>query len=215
MVAIDDSNISELGLAWYTELNTHRGIEATPIVIDGVMYVTGGWSIVHALDAKTGALLWTHDPGVPREWSRYACCDVVNRGVAVGQGKVFVGTLDGRLIAIDARTGKQVWAVQTTDTNAPYTITGAPRIVAGNVVIGNGGADYGVRGYVSGYDAGSGHRKWRFHTVPGNPANGFGGKDESGMAEAAKTWTGEWWQTGGGGTAWNAMARQLLPYRLR
>jgi quinohemoprotein ethanol dehydrogenase len=203
---INNDNIDQLGLAWYAELNTNRGIEATPIVVDGVMFVTGGWSIVHAFDARTGEKLWTYDPEVPRDWAKYACCDVVNRGVAVWKGSVYVGTLDGRLLAIDATTGKRQWAMQTTDKNHPYTITGAPRIVNGRVVIGNSGADYGVRGYVSGYDAEWGRRKWRFHTVPGNPADGFESEDERSMAQAAETWTGEWWKTGGGGTAWNAMA---------
>ena len=203
---INDGNVDELGLAWYAELNTNRGIEATPIVVDGIMFVTGGWSIVHALDARTGARLWTYDPEVPRDWAKYACCDVVNRGVAVWKGTVYVGTLDGRIVAIDAQTGERLWAMQTTDKNYPYTITGAPRIVDGKVVIGNSGADYGVRGYVSGYEAEWGRRKWRFHTVPGDPALGFDSEDERQMERAAETWSGEWWQAGGGGTAWNAMA---------
>ncbi|HJP38580.1 MAG TPA: PQQ-dependent dehydrogenase, methanol/ethanol family [Gammaproteobacteria bacterium] len=203
---ITDANIDRLGLAWYTELNSNRGIEATPIIVDGSMYVTGAWSIVHAIDARNGNLLWSFDPEVPREWSKYACCDAVNRGVAVWQGRVYVGTLDGRLIAIDAVTGEQLWATQTTDKTFPYTITGAPRFIKGNVVIGNGGADYGVRGYVSGYEAKTGQRKWRFFTVPGDPAKGFAEEGESVMQMAAETWSGEWWRTGGGGTVWNAMA---------
>ena len=197
---ITDANIDRLGLAWYTELNSNRGIEATPIIVDGSMYVTGAWSIVHAIDARNGNLLWSFDPEVPREWSKYACCDAVNRGVAVWQGRVYVGTLDGRLIAIDAVTGEQLWATQTTDKTFPYTITGAPRFIKGNVVIGNGGADYGVRGYVSGYEAKTGQRKWRFFTVPGDPAKGFAEEGESVMQMAAETWSGEWWRTGGGGT---------------
>lgn len=206
LTGITDANVDRLGLAWYTELNSDRGIEATPIVVDGRMFVTGAWSVVHAIDAGTGDLLWTFDPEVPRNWAKYACCDVVNRGVAVWKGRVYVGTLDGRLVAIDAANGERLWAMQTTDKSFPYTITGAPRIVTGKVVIGNSGADYGVRGYVSGYEAEWGRRKWRFHTVPGNPDDGFEGEDESAMQMAAETWSGEWWQNGGGGTAWNAMA---------
>ena len=204
LTGIDDGNIDRLGLAWHTELNSDRGIEATPIVVDGRMYVTGAWSIVYAIDARNGKLLWTYDPEVPRAWSKYACCDVVNRGVAVYEGHVYVGTLDGRLVSLDAASGERLWDVQTTDRTMPYTITGAPRVVNGKIIIGNSGADYGVRGYVSGYDAATGRLAWRFHTVPGNPADGF--DDEPAMRMAAETWSGEWWRTGGGGTVWNAMA---------
>ena len=204
LTGIDDGNIDRLGLAWHTELKSDRGIEATPIVVDGRMYVTGAWSIVYAIDARNGKLLWTYDPEVPRAWSKYACCDVVNRGVAVYEGHVYVGTLDGRLVSIDAASGERLWDVQTTDRTMPYTITGAPRVVNGKIIIGNSGADYGVRGYVSGYDAATGRLTWRFHTVPGNPADGF--DDEPAMRMAAETWSGEWWRTGGGGTVWNAMA---------
>ena len=200
---ISDQNIGALGLAWYTDLNTDRGIEATPIVVDGVMFVTGGWSIVHAIDARNGRIIWTFDPQVPGAWAAYACCDVVNRGVAVWQGKVFVGTLDGRLIALDARTGERIWEVLTIDRNLPYTITGAPRIIKGKVIIGNGGADYGVRGYVTAYETTSGRQAWRFYTVPGDPGKLF---ESDAMEMAAETWTGEWWKAGGGGTVWNAMA---------
>jgi quinohemoprotein ethanol dehydrogenase len=200
---ISDQSVAGLGLAWYTELSTDRGIEATPIVVDGVMFVTGGWSIVYAIDARTGQIIWTFDPKVPGAWAAYACCDVVNRGVAVWQGNVFVGTLDGRLIALDARTGDRVWEVQTTDRDQPYTITGAPRVIKGKIIIGNSGADYGVRGYVSAYESTSGRLAWRFYTVPGDPAKPF---ESDVMEMAAETWTGEWWKTGGGGTVWNAMA---------
>jgi quinohemoprotein ethanol dehydrogenase len=200
---ISDQNVGDLGLAWYTELSTDRGIEATPIVVDGVMFVTGGWSIVYAIDARNGGIIWTFDPQVPGAWAAKACCDVVNRGVAVWQGKVFVGTLDGRLIALDARTGERIWEVQTTDRDLPYTITGAPRVIDGKVIIGNGGADYGVRGYVTAYESTSGRQAWRFYTVPGDPEKPF---ESDAMEKAADTWTGEWWKSGGGGTVWNAMA---------
>jgi quinohemoprotein ethanol dehydrogenase len=143
---INDKSANRLGLAWYFDLDTHRGQEATPIVVDGVMYFSTAWSKVFALNAATGAHLWSYDPRVPRQWGANACCDVVNRGVAVWQGKVYIGTLDGRLIALDSASGKPVWERLTIDPRWRYTITGAPRIVKGKVIIGNGGAEYGVRG---------------------------------------------------------------------
>lgn len=201
--AISRENVSKLGLAWYFDVPTTRGMEATPIVVDGRMYVTGSWSIVYALDAATGKELWRHDPKVPKSWAQYACCDVVNRGVAVWGDSVFVGTLDGYLVAVDAATGKERWRTDTINRKAPYTITGAPRVVNGLVIIGNGGADYGVRGYVSAYDAVSGEMRWRFYTVPGNPEDGF---ENKALEKAAATWNGEWWKYGGGGTVWDSMA---------
>lgn len=203
---INGGNVQQLGLDWYFETDYNRGLEATPIVVDGVMYVTGNWSIVYALDAATGELLWRYDPEVPKPWGKMACCDVVNRGVAVWKGKVFAGTLDGRLVAIDAKTGGLAWEVVTVDhhldKNYPYTITGAPRVFKDKVVIGNGGAEYGVRGYVTAYDTETGEQQWRFYTVPGNPADGF---ENEAMAKAAETWTGEWWKHGGGGTVWDSI----------
>ncbi|MGL6222817.1 MAG: PQQ-dependent dehydrogenase, methanol/ethanol family [Steroidobacteraceae bacterium] len=200
---INAGNVDKLGLAWVYATGTTRGLQATPIVVDGRMYTTGVWSVVYALDAKTGKPLWTYDPEVPRAWGRNACCDAVNRGVAVWQGAVYVGTLDGRLVSLDARTGKKRWEVNTIDRTKPYTITGAPRVVKGKVLIGNGGAEYGVRGYFSAYDADTGKLAWRFYTVPGNPKDGF---ERPEMEAAAKTWTGEWWLGGGGGTVWDSMA---------
>ncbi len=135
---INAGNVKDLGLAWSYDTNTIRGLEATPIVKDGVMFASGAWSVVYAIDAKTGEQLWTYDPEVPREWGRKPCCDVVNRGVAVWKGRVYVGTLDGRLVALDAKTGKPVWDVNTIDRSKPYVITGAPRIVKDKVIIGNG-----------------------------------------------------------------------------
>ena len=202
MQAITDQNANQLGLAWFFDLDTHRGQEATPIVVDGVMYFSTAWSKVFALNAASGALLWSYDPEVPREWGANACCDVVNRGVAAWEGKIYVGTLDGRLIALDAATGKMVWSQLTIDPHWRYTITGAPRIVKGKVVIGNGGAEYGVRGYVSAYDARSGKLVWRFYTVPGDPSKPF---EQPILAKAAKTWSGPWWKIGGGGTVWDAI----------
>lgn len=200
---IDDGNVGGLGLAWSVDLETSRGVEATPIVVDGVMYTTSPWSILYAVDAKTGALLWKFDPEVPRDWGVHACCDVVNRGAAVWRGKVFIGTIDGRLISVDAESGAVLWSVNTIDRDQPYTITGAPRVIKGKVLIGNGGAEFGVRGYISAYDADAGTLDWRFYTVPGNPAEGF---ENAAMEKAAATWNGEWWKLGGGGTVWDSMA---------
>ena len=129
--------------------------------------------MVFANDARTGELIWQYDPEVPKAWGSNACCDVVNRGVAVWKGKVYVGTIDGRLVALDAATGEEVWDINTIDRTRPYTITGAPRIIKDKVIIGNGGAEYGVRGYVTAYDSETGEQLWRFYTVPGNPDNGF------------------------------------------
>ena len=204
LAQVDTGNVAQLGLAWSHDLPTRRGIEATSLVVDGVMYMTASWSIVTALDARTGEVLWTYDPKVDKGKAVHSCCDVVNRGVAVWKGQVFVGAFDGRLIALDAATGKVNWQVSTTDPSRPYTITGAPRVVKDKVLIGNGGAEYGVRGYVSAYDTATGALVWRFYTVPGDPALGF---EDDAMARAAKTWTGKWWELGGGGgTVWDAMA---------
>jgi quinohemoprotein ethanol dehydrogenase len=199
---INDQNVGQLGLAWYVEIDTRRGQEATPIVVDGVMYFSTAWSKVFAVNAATGESLWSYDPKVPPESAVNACCDVVNRGVAVWRGKVFVGTLDGRLVALDAATGKPVWETLTIDPKFRYTITGAPRVIKGRVLIGNGGAELGVRGYVSAYDAKTGDLAWRFYTVPGDPSKPF---ESSALAKAAKTWTGDWWKLGGGGTVWDSM----------
>ncbi len=199
---INRDNIDELGLAWSFDMYTRRGIEATPLMVDGVLYVSGAWSMVYALDAQTGELRWFHDPQVERAFLAKGCCDAVNRGVAYHDGRVFVGTYDGRLVALNAADGKPLWDVQTTDREQSYTITGAPRIVKDKVVIGNGGAELGVRGYVSAYDQATGEMAWRFYTVPGNPADGF---ENPAMEMAAATWKGEWWKYGGGGTAWDSM----------
>ena len=203
---INDGNVANLKLAWYYDTGTRRGLEATPIVVDGVIYTTGDWSRVYAVDAATGKQLWAYDPKVPREWGVNACCDVVNRGAAVWKGRVYVGTIDGRLIALDAATGTLAWETLTIDRTKPYSITGAPRIVKDKVIIGNGGAEYGVRGYVSAYDANTGQMVWRFWTVPGDPAKGYETPD---VEMAAKTWNAdaEWWNVGGGGgTVWDSMA---------
>jgi len=199
---INEQNIGQLGLVWSRELGTTRGLEATPLVSSGVIYTTGEWSVAYALDAKSGEILWTFDPKVPRIHARTICCDVVNRGVALYHGKVYLGTLDGRLIALDAKSGNPVWDVVTVDQSKPYAITGAPRIVKGMVLIGNAGSEFGVRGYISAYDAESGKLVWRTYTVPGDPAQGF---ESKALESAAKTWHGHWWVAGGGGTVWESI----------
>jgi quinohemoprotein ethanol dehydrogenase len=201
---IDSSNVRRLGLEWSYDTRSLRGLEATPLVSNGVLYATGDWSNVFALDARTGRELWRWDAKADRIRGYRACCDVVNRGVALYKDKVYVGVIDGRLAALDAATGSLRWEVQTTPVDEPYTITGAPRVVDGKVIIGNGGAELGVRGFVSAYDAETGKLAWRFYTVPGDPAKGF---ENEAMRKAVKTWTGEWWKNGGGGgTPWDAFA---------
>jgi len=202
LTQLNEQDVGKLGLVWSHELGTTRGLEATPIVEDGVIYTTGSWSVVFALDAKTGQERWKYDPKVPRDRAYFICCDVVNRGVALYNDKVYAGTLDGRLIALDKQTGNPVWTAMTTEADKPYSITGYPRIAKNLVVIGNAGAEFGVRGYVSAYDADSGKQVWRTYTVPGDPAKGF---ESKAMAEAAKTWSGEWWKVGAGGTVWEGI----------
>ena len=201
---INASNVDDLGLAWGKKLGTTRGLEATPLVIDGIMYFTLTWSTVMAVDCENGETLWTYDPMVDKSvWGMRACCDVVNRGLAYYRGNLYLGSLDGRLIALDAQTGIVAWETQTFDTDRPYTITGAPRIFDGKVVIGNGGAERGVRGFISAYDALTGELAWKTYTVPGDPSLGFESPD---MERAAETWKGEWWTVGGGGTCWDSFA---------
>ena len=168
LTGIDRSNVKRLGLAWSADLDTYRGVEASPIEVDGVLYNTSAWNITTAYDATTGKVLWTYDPKVPPAYGRKACCDIVSRGLSVWKGKVLIATLDGRLIALDARSGQPVWSVDTFagEPPWPYTITGAPRVFDGKVLIGNGGAELGVRGYVTAYDVQTGKKLWRFYTVP-------------------------------------------------
>jgi quinohemoprotein ethanol dehydrogenase len=203
LTRINDKNAQKLGLAWFADLDTNRAQEATPLIVDGVMYISTAWSLVKAYDARTGKLLWAYDPQVRRELGVNACCDVGNRGVAAWNHKIFVGAYDGRLVALDAASGKVVWSTMTVDTNKPYTITQAPRVIKGRVIIGNSGGEYGARGYISAYDAESGKLVWRFFTVPGDPAKPF---ENDAMARAAKTWSGEWWKLGGGGPVWDAIS---------
>ncbi|MCF8474997.1 MAG: PQQ-dependent dehydrogenase, methanol/ethanol family [Emcibacter sp.] len=204
LAEINDSNANELGFAWQYFTDSHRGLEATPIFVDGVLYVTGNWGVVFAIDGKTGKEIWTFDPEVPGQWARNACCDVVSRGLSVWKGKVYAASLDGRLFALDAHDGTVIWQVDTfPDRTIPYTITGAPRIAGQNVVIGNGGAEYGVRGYVTAYDLETGKKSWRFYTVPGDPKKPF---ENPALEMASKTWDPDSrWDIGGGGTAWDSM----------
>ena len=181
-------------------MGTLRGLEATPLVHDGVLYTTSAWSVVYAIDARTGAVLWRHDPAVPKDHAKFVCCDVVNRGVALYGDKVYVGTIDGRLVALDRKTGAPVWTVQTTPKDGPYAITGAPRIAGGKVVIGNAGSEFAVRGFLSAYDANSGALAWRTYLVPGDPSKPF---ESEAMRRAAATWSGQWYKAGGGASPWD------------
>jgi quinohemoprotein ethanol dehydrogenase len=208
LAKITTENVKRLGPACSFGTDSIRGMEATPIVVDGIAFVSATWSKVHAIDATTCKELWSFDPEVPGETARKACCDTVNRGVAVWKGRVYVAALDGRLFALDAKTGKPVWDVTTVDKSKPYTMTGAPRIVKDMVIIGNGGAELGVRGYITAYDAATGAQKWRFYTVPGDPSLPPEGEH---LKKAMETWkpagTGtKYWEVGGGGTAWDSMA---------
>jgi quinohemoprotein ethanol dehydrogenase len=207
---IDRANVGSLGLAWSYDAKPRRGrmsrgLEATPIIVDGVLYTSLAWSEVVAIDAATGKELWRHDPQVDGAYDRKTCCDAVNRGVAVWKGRVYVGTLDGFLLALDAKTGKQLWKSDTLiDRDRSYTVTGAPQVAGDVVVIGNGGADFGVRGYITAFDLKTGAQRWRFFAVPGDPRKGF---EHPELETAAKTWDPDSaWDAGGGGTAWDALA---------
>ena len=202
---IDKDNVDELGLAWEYDLGTARVQEATPVVIDGVMYTSGNLGRVYALDAATGEKKWTFTPEVDMQYNRYACCDQANRGVAVADGKVIVATLDGYLFALDQETGKVAWLADTlVDRTRGYTITGAPEVAGDLVVIGNGGAEYDVRGYVTAYDLRTGKEAWRFYTIPHDPM--FGGQESEALEDALETWDPKSrWDIGGGGTVWDAI----------
>lgn len=204
---IDQSNVAKLAESWAVEVGSDGKLETTPLVFDGVLYGTSTWSQVYAIDLRTKKVKWKYDPALVRggfeAMGPRPCCGPVNRGVAIYDGRVYVGLLDGRLVALDAETGAPVWAVQTTPPGTDYTITGAPRIIKGKVVIGQGGAEYGVRGFLAAYDAATGKQAWKWYVIPGDPSKPF--EDES-MAAAAKTWTGQWWKFGGGGTPWDGIA---------
>jgi len=205
LAQIKADNVGRLGLAWEASLESHDfGVEATPLIADGRLYVTSTWSRVFAFDAQTGKRLWAFDPEVPREWLRQGCCKAVNRGVALWKDKVYIGAFDGRLIALDAATGRQVWATDTTGRKPLYTITGAPRVVKGKVIIGNGGGDFGTRGYISAYDADTGKLAWRFFIVPRDPRSP---QEHPELDTAVKTWDpNRDWSVGGGGNAWDSMS---------
>ncbi|MCB2015704.1 MAG: PQQ-dependent dehydrogenase, methanol/ethanol family [Sphingobium sp.] len=202
--AINEQTINRLGLDWALTLDEPGGLEATPLAVGGILYFTAANGTVYAADVINKRVLWKYDPQAwkvaPRMLRGF---EPINRGLAYENGKLFLGSFDGRLIAINARTGKELWQTSTLDRpGSRITITGAPRVFKGKVVIGQGGADWGARGYVSAYDANTGEMLWRFYTVPGKP--GTDG-DNPAMQMAAKTWSGEWWRWGGGGTPWNAM----------
>jgi quinohemoprotein ethanol dehydrogenase len=206
---ITAENVSTLGLAWSYDARSRRGrvqrgLEATPIVVDGILYTSGAWGVVYAVDGKTGKEIWRYDPDIDGNYARRACCDVVNRGVQVWKGRVYVGVLDGYLVCLDAATGKVVWKIDTiTDRERFYTITGPPQIANNVVVIGNSGGEFGVRGYITAYDLETGKQAWRFFMVPGDPKNGF---EHPELEEAAKTWdTDSYWEAGLGGTSWGEL----------
>ena len=204
---VNTANVGELGLEWFADMDNARGQEATPLVMDGKLYLTTAWSKVKAFDAATGKPLWTYDPKVPGETAVKACCDVVNRGLAAWGEKLFFGTLDGRLIALERDTGEVAWEKVTVDQSKSYTITGAPRVIDGKVIIGNGGAEFGVRGFVAAYDAETGEQLWKFYTVP---EGGQGEDAPAYLKKAAETWNmdvlGANDAIGGGGTVWDSMA---------
>jgi len=207
LTQITAANVDQLGLAWYADLDTFRGVEATPVYADGVLYNTSAWNITTAYDARTGAQLWTYDPQVDRQQGRYACCEPVARGLALWQDKAIIATLDGRLIALDRATGQPVWSTQTFGREWPYTITGAPRVFDGKVVVGQSGGDLGVRGFVAAWDVDTGEQLWKFFLTPGNPADGPDGvASDPIMPMIRETWAGEYWKLGGGGNAWDSIA---------
>ncbi|MDE2437090.1 MAG: PQQ-binding-like beta-propeller repeat protein, partial [Sphingomonadales bacterium] len=199
---VNDGNAGQLGLAWFADLDTARGQEATPLMHDGTLYVSTAWSMVKAYDAKTGALKWAYDPKVPRAKLVDVCCDAVNRGVALYGDKVYVGTLDGRLVALDQKTGKVVWDKPTIPEGSHMAITGAPRVVKGKILIGSAGSEYFSRGYLAAFDPQTGQELWKFYTVPGDPSKPQDGKH---LDAAAKTWSGDFWKLGGGGNVWDSI----------
>ncbi|OWQ95457.1 PQQ-dependent dehydrogenase, methanol/ethanol family [Sphingopyxis bauzanensis] len=206
-------NAGRIGLAWSLDLDGEQTLEATPLAVEGILYFTGGTSKVYAVNGPSGKLLWTYDPEIHKHRPDHQrLIFPVNRGAAWWAGKVYAGTIDGRLIALDGKTGRLIWSVDTVMQGSRQTITGAPRAFGGKIVIGNGGADRNARGYVTAYDADSGRQLWRFHTVPGDPAEDG---DDTAMRMAAKTWSaGHWRSSGGGGTVWDSMTYDPLLNRL-
>lgn len=205
LTAISADNIDRLGLAWAADLGTNRVLEATPVVVDGVMYTSGVAGRAYAFDAATGEEVWRFEPEIDMQVNRTVCCDMANRGVAVAGGKVYVAALDAQLYALDAKTGSVVWQADTVDDpKRGVNSTGAPEVAGDVVVIGNGGAEYDVRGYVSAYDRETGELRWRFHTVPRDPK--LGKQDHPDLEAAVETWAEDSrWDIGGGGTPWDAI----------
>jgi len=184
MEQINATNAGKLQMAWVQSLGVLDGQEATPIVVDGVMYVVSshGPKYVHAFDAKTGAVKWSREFVIPEDVSRYACCIVGSRGITISNGKLFVGRLDGKLTALDAATGKELWTTTVVDYKQGSLITSPATVVGNKVITGFGGGEYGAVGYLSAYDVNTGAQVWKTLTVP---------------EEVAKTWKGDTWKTGG------------------
>jgi quinohemoprotein ethanol dehydrogenase len=219
LAIISRSNIGALGYAWSYDLETTLGLEATPVVVDGVMYASAPWGFVHAVDARTGKRLWRFNPHVDASIASKVCCGVVNRGLAVAQGRVFVASTDGRLFSLDAKTGKVFWQMDTiVDHSRGYSVTGGVLLTKDSVVIGNSGADLDARGYVSAYAIRDGRLRWRFFTVPASAQGPF---EHAELKAAARTWdANSRWEVGLGGTVWNGMAydpnlHDLFRYRQR
>ena len=203
LTEITSTNVGRLGLAWSLDLEGEQTLEATPLAIDGVLYFTGSFADIYAVDAVTGRLLWKHAAEVwKHNPAKMKFIFPLNRGCAYDRGRIFSGTTDGRLLALDAKTGKLIWSVETVARDDRRTITGAPRTFNGKVIVGNGGADLGSRGYVTAYDQATGKQLWRFYTAPGSPEEN---KGDPAMERAAATWSGEYWKTGTGGTVWDGI----------
>ena len=209
---INRSNIGKLGLLWSLDLPGEVTLEATPLAVDGVLYFTGSYAAVYAVDAVSGKLKWKFDP---QTWkhnpAKMHFGFAANRGAAYADGRVFAAALDGRLFCLDARSGELLWSVETTAPQSMQTITGAPRTFNGKVIIGNGGADFGARGYVTAYDAATGRQAWRFYTAPGSPQENRG---DPAMERAAASWSGEYWKTGTGGAVWDSITFDPLLNRI-
>ena len=214
MTQINPGNVSKLASVWSYELGPGGGSQqATPLYSNGVLYTVTNWSIVAAVDAKTGKEIWRYDPRADRTMTQPGksrlCCGVNSRGIALYEGKVLVPVVDGRMQALDAATGKLLWSSwaipEPKDGEiSPYSLTMAARVAKGKVFIGNAGAEFPpFRGYVSAFDVNTGKELWKFYTTPGDPSKGF---ENKAMEAAAKTWAGEWWKMGGGGSMWDGMA---------